>query len=206
MVQFWLRTWQPFPLPSVSGVSLGVIWSASLGAPIPVILHLSGPSGFKDSGLICHFHLSLGMARAFSFPVSFFLLVYTWCTDWVLVLLAFYPLVGLGEIAHQRWESLGRWSRFSCWLVDAGGQQPVDGLASGPFYPSLYLVIKQLVGSLDQVRGRKFMPNVRDTLGNEIWPQNCSPLRWLRVSVRHSLRCSGNAEGFSVGSWLISFI
>lgn len=74
-------------------------------------------------------------------------------------------------------------------------------------------VIKHSVGNLNRARGRgiwfyfqflKFMPDVRDTLRNEIWPQDCVPFQRLRVSCYVDVEAFPKALGMPKGFLLVA--
>lgn len=181
---------------------LGLL-GVSTPAPSPIVLNLFGPSAFKCSGWDLPFTSLCGDSEALLFPSV--PLVHVGRTDWVLVSLAGCPLMGARACSLESRVSVRGLVQIFL-LTDWPWRETASRWPClWAFYPPLCLVLKHLLGNLDQMRGRKLMPSARGTLGNEM-QQDCLPFQWLRVSGSHSLRCSRSANGSSTGFWLISFI
>lgn len=150
---------------------LGLL-GVSSPASRPILLNLFGPSALKCSGWDLPFTSLCGDSEGVLFPNV--PLVHLGRTDWVLVSLAGCPLMGARACSLESRVSVGGLVQIFL-LTDWPWRETASRWPClWAFYPPLCLVIKHLVGNLDQVRGRKLMSSVRGTLGNEI-RQDCLP-------------------------------
>lgn len=163
-----LRIRQAFSTSNVTG-ALGV--SSPASRPI-LPANLFGPSALKCSGWDLPFTSLCGDSEGVLFPNV--PLVHLGRTGLGPSFLGWVSLDGSQGLLTGIKSLCGWFSPdFPADRLTLEGKQPVGGLACGLLSSSV-LIIKHLVGNLDQVRGRKLMSSVRGTLGNEI-RQDCLP-------------------------------
>ena len=129
-----------------------------MAASTPIVLSLFGPFAFNCSGWDLPFTSPCGDSDDVLFPSV--PLVHVGCTDWVLISLSWCPLMGARAYSLESRVSNG-WLVQILLLTDWPWRETASRWPClRAFYPPLCLVIKHLVGNLDQVRGRKLMPSV----------------------------------------------